>query len=33
MLPLHHAAKHQASEAVAAALLAAYPEAAKERTR
>ena len=30
-LPLHHALGKQASEAVVAALLAAYPEAAKER--
>ena len=31
MMPLHYAAKHQAPEAVVAALLAAYPEAAKEK--
>ena len=32
MLPLHVAASCQASEAVVAALLATYPEAAKEKT-
>ena len=31
MLPLHHALEKLASEAVVAALLAAYPEAAKEK--
>ena len=33
MLPLHAAVRHQASEAVVAALLAAYPGAAKKKDK